>query len=291
MMDITRWLIEDQGVEDVVAIARRGPSEVKFDRKELESVVSYLDMQALDSELQRVLPVMQEIGQDAESFMTIIRDSMRKAAPATRDTHFSLRFLSSPARILGEGDKRVCGLELEENKLTVGDDGEIRARGTGQIDVLDVDTVIFAIGDVVDPSLGLPVQYGEFVKNWQPRFPIEGVSYEAYDPNAGAAIPDVFLAGWARRPSAGLVGVARKDATNAAHAVTEYLQTIQPTTQPVIERLVDRLMRLDHPVVDKTAWMRLDAMERERARELGVETFKYGTNQQMLEVLGLVSSR
>ena len=43
MMDITRWLIEDQGVEEVIAVARRGPAEVKFDRKELESVVGYLD--------------------------------------------------------------------------------------------------------------------------------------------------------------------------------------------------------------------------------------------------------
>ena len=41
------------------------------------------------------------------------------------------------------------------------------------------------------------------------------------------------MAGWARRPSTGLVGIARKDATNAAQAVLQYLQTVPPTREPV----------------------------------------------------------
>ena len=51
MVDIAHWLISDQNVEEVVAAARRGPGEVKFDRKELESVVLNLDLDALDREI------------------------------------------------------------------------------------------------------------------------------------------------------------------------------------------------------------------------------------------------
>ncbi len=290
MLDIVHWLTEEKQVERVTAVARRGPAEVKFDRKELENVIGYLDLAALDAELERVRPVMQTIGQDTSEFRAMIHATVPKGEPVTGKSCFDLRFLSSPARILGDERRQVRGLELEENTLVMGQDGEVRARGSGVFHTLDVDTVIFAIGDVVDSAVGLPVQYGEFVKNQQPRFPVDGTSYEAFDPRVDQVIPDVFLAGWARRASTGLVGIARKDATNAIQAVIQYLQTQSPTSAPVSERLRERLARLDHPVVDKPVLQRLDTLERERARELALETFKFGTNREMLEVLDLESA-
>ena len=51
------------------------------------------------------------------------------------------------------------------------------------------------------------------------------------------------------------------------------------------------LLKLNHPYVDKQDLLRLEAMERERAVERSLPAFKYSTNQEMLEALGLVSSR
>jgi ferredoxin--NADP+ reductase len=290
MMDITHWLIEKKGVEEVTAVARRGPAEVKFDRKELDSVVGYIDLNALDAELERVKPTMQDICQDPNEFRSLINLAAAKGEPVTGDACFKLHFLSSPSRIVGDRHGQVTGLELEENALILSEDGESRAKGTGVCHTLDVDTVIFAIGDVVDSAVGLPVQYGEYIKNPQPRFPVDGISYEAFDPRDGDNLSDVFLAGWARRASTGLVGIARKDATNAAQAVIQYLQTQTPVGAPVSERVRDRLARLGHPVVEKAMLQRLEAIERERARELSLETYKYRSNREMLEVLGLVST-
>jgi ferredoxin--NADP+ reductase len=247
-------------------------------------------MRRLDAELERVKPVMQAVGQNAGEFRAMIQAAAAKGEPAASDTCFSMHFLSSPVRILGNERGKVAGLELEENTLALSEDGESRARGTGVYHTLEVDSVIFAIGDVVDSAVGLPVQYGEYVKNPQPRFPVDGISYEAFDPRESKVIPDVFLAGWARRASTGLVGIARKDATIATQAVIQYLQTISPGGAPVAERLRERLAELDHPVVDKPILQRLEALERERARELGVETFKYGSNREMLEALCLAST-
>ncbi len=290
MLDIVHWLTEEKQVERVTAVARRGPVEVKFDRKELENVIGYLDLAALDAELERVKPVVQAIGQDSDEFRAMIHATILKGEPATGKSCFDLHFLSSPARILGNDRGQVRGLELEENTLVIGQDGEVRARGSGVFHILDVDTVIFAIGDVVDSAVGLPVQYGEFVKNQQPRFPVDGISYEAFDPREDRVIPEVFLAGWARRASTGLVGIARKDATIASQAVIQYLQTQSPTSAPVSDRLRERLDQLDHPVVDKQILQSLEALERERARELNLETFKFGSNREMLEVLRLKES-
>jgi ferredoxin--NADP+ reductase len=38
MLDIAHWLVRDIKVDEVVAVVRRGPSEVKFSKKEMESV-------------------------------------------------------------------------------------------------------------------------------------------------------------------------------------------------------------------------------------------------------------
>lgn len=290
MMDITRWLIEEKEVDEVIAVARRGPAEVKFDRKELESVVGYLNLAALDIELERVNPTMQEICQDPNEFRQIIHAAAAKGDPVKCKARFMLHFLSSPARILGNAQGQVAGLEVEENTLSINEDGESRARGTGVYHTLDVDTVIFAIGDVVDDAVGLPVQYGEYVKNQQPLFPVDGISYEAFDPQDGRDLSGVFLAGWARRASTGLVGIARKDATNAAQAVIQYLQTQSPSSIPIHVVVRERLARLSHPVIDKYSLQRLEAIEQERARACNLAAYKCGSNREMLEALGLVST-
>ena len=72
MMDIARFLIRTAKVSEVLAVVRRGPAEVKFDKKEMEYVIANLDQAALDAELARVTPVMQSIGQDVEAARTFI---------------------------------------------------------------------------------------------------------------------------------------------------------------------------------------------------------------------------
>ena len=87
--------------------------------------------------------------------------------------------------------------------------------------------MVFAIGDRVDDGFGLPVLQNEFVKNPEPRFPVDGISFETFDPARQVVIPDVFVAGWSRQASTGLVGYARKDGTYGARAVLQYLETLK----------------------------------------------------------------
>jgi len=287
MMDITRWLLTEKGVEEVVVVARRGPAEVKFDGKELENVVAHLDQTALAAELERVQPVMQKAGQDTHDFLALIQQAAAQGQLATHDAKLAFRFFSTPARILSDSAGRVSALMVEENTLVVDEDGSRRARGSGMVSTLDVNTVIFAIGDAVDGSIGLPMKHGEFAKNPHPSYPVSGVSYEAYDPQQGAAIPDTFLAGWARRASTGLVDTARKDGINAAQAVSAYLQTQPPVSEQIMNTVRDYLYQLRHPVIDNNDLQMLEMVERDRARDLGLESFKFGSNQPVLKILGL----
>ncbi len=289
MMDIARYLISVRKVDEVIAFARRGPAEIKFDRKELEAVVANLDLAAFDREIERVAKEMRAIGQHPEVAKEFIHAAAARGVWMQSHTQFWIRFLSSPRRILDDGNGRVGGLEIEDNRLAL-EGGEVKARGLGQTHVFDVDTVIFAIGDRVDENLGLPTHNFAFDKNPKPRFPIEGESYEAYDSEKDEPVEGIFVAGWSRKASSGLVGVARKDGVNGARAVLQYLTELPPAAPDVLSRVQESLSRLPHPVVSGDALQLLEAAEQAKMQELGVEDFKFASNQEMLEVMGLLKA-
>jgi ferredoxin--NADP+ reductase len=281
MLDIARYLIQKIKVDEVIAVVRRGPAEVKFDKKEMEYVIANLDLRTLDEEFARVAPVMQATGQDVEAAKAVILEALPKAQPTSSRTRFRFEFLASPIQILSDEKDCVTGLEVEDNTLNV-KNGEVKARGTGKKRIIKVDSVVFAIGDKVDESFGLPTAGTEFVKNLKPLFPIEGISYEAFDPETGSPIESVFFAGWSRQASTGLVGYARKDGTNGAKAVLQYLQTLKPIV-PDNAALSARLKKLGKPVVTQNDVRKLAELESEEAHKRGVESFKFNTNEEMLE--------
>ena len=284
MIDIARYLIRQEKVDEVVALVRRGPAEVKFDKKEMEYVIANLDQDALDAEIARVAPVMRAVDQDPEAARAIILEALPKAYPAVSDTSFRFEFLTSPVGMTGKNGL-LTQLEVEDTALIL-KDGDTKARSTGHKRMLDVETVIFAIGDKVDETFGLPVQWNEFVKNENPRYPVEGISYEAFDPQADQPIEGVFVGGWSRQASHGLVGYARKDGINAAKAVEQFLQTLQ-SDAPEIESLIPKIRNLNKPVVTNDDIKRLEAVENEEARKRGLEEFKFASNEEMLRAMGL----
>ena len=278
MLDIVHYLSRDVKVDEVIAVVRRGPAEVKFDKKEMEYVIANLDQTALDSEIQRVAPIIQAVGQDADAARALILEALPKATPKTTDTRFSFEFLASPVQMIGDAEGKLTQVELEDNIL-LASNGDTKAKGTGNKRRLDVDTVIFAIGDKVDDSFGLPVEWNEFVKNSSPRFPIDGVSYESPS-------EDVFVGGWSRKASSGLVGIARKDGTNAAKVVWQYLQTKQPV-EANLDAVTAKLKSLGKPVVLKEDIKKLEALEAAETQKRGVEEFRFDNNDEMLQAMGL----
>jgi ferredoxin--NADP+ reductase len=280
MLDIAHFLIREKKVDDVVAVVRRGPAEVKFDKKEMEYVIDNLDQSALDTEIQRVTPIMQAVHQDPAAARASILEALPKALPKVSETKFRFEFLASPVQMLGENGK-LTHVEIEDNIL-VEKDSDTKAKGTGNKRQLEVETVVFAIGDKVDESFGLPTEWNEFVKSPNPRYPIDGASYES-------TFEDVFVGGWSRKASSGLVGYARKDGTNASKAVWQYLQTKEPI-EVNMEVVVQKARNLGKPIVLKDDVKKLEAAETAEAQKRGLEAFKFDSNEAMLQVMGLVET-
>ena len=280
MVDIARFLINHQGAEEVTAVVRRGPAEVNFTKEEMKHLISYLDMNEFEQELARVRPALDAIGQDPEIGRHKVMDALAKADPKTSNAKFHFDFLASPTAMYGENGQ-LTSLEVEDNIL-VEKNGRTSPKGTGVKRTLAVDTVIFAIGDQVDDGFGLPTEWGEFVKSDAPKFPVEGLSYES-------AIDGVFVGGWSRKASEGLVGYARKDGVSAAKAVLQYLQTRSPQGASP-EAVAERVKSLPKPIVHKDDLKRLEAAEAEEAKKRGLEFFKYGSNEEMLQAMGFIET-
>lgn len=280
MVDIARYLINHQNVEEVTAVVRRGPAEVNFTKDEMKHLITYLDLDEFENEMKRVFPAIEAIKQDPEIGRHKVLDALSKADPKTSNAKFHFDFLASPTAMIGENGL-LTKLEVEDNILTERD-GKTSAKGTGTKRTLDVDTVIFAIGDQVDANFGLPTEWGEFAKNKEPKFPVEGVSYES-------TIEGVFVGGWSRKASEGLVGYARRDGTNAAKAVMQYLQTKQPVnTSP--DTVTAKVKSLPKPIVYKEDIKRLEAAEAEEAKKRNLAEFKFASNEEMLQAMGLIET-
>jgi len=182
--------------------------------------------------------------------------------------------------MLGDAEGNLTQVELEDNIL-VEANGDTKAKGTGNKRQLDVETVVFAIGDKVDEAFGLPTEWNEFVKSSTPRFPVDGTSYES-------PMEDVFVGGWSRKASSGLVGLARKDGTNAAKVVWQYLRQTKQPTEANTDALTTKLKSLSKPLVMKEHIKKLEEAELAQTKQLGLEAFKYHSNEEMLKVMGLV---
>ncbi len=290
MIDIAHWCIRDLKVDKVTAVARRGPAEVKFTRKEMEHVAANLDVEALDAEIERVAENMRSVNQNPEEAKEFILSALPKADEKISDTRFAFWFLSSPSEILGE-DGKVTGLKVNDTELILRD-GRTKPVPTGTTRVLDVDTVIFCIGDKVDESFGLPVEWNEFVKNPNPLYPVNDVSFEAYDPQTKQPLEGIFVSGWSREASSGLVGIARKDGEAGADAMLEYLAS-KPKPEDIearLEEIQGEVHNLSHPVVQKEGIWKLIEIENKIRDERGLADFKFGSNQKMLEAIGMMAA-
>jgi ferredoxin--NADP+ reductase len=97
----------------------------------------------------------------------------------------------------------------------------------------------------------------------------------------------VFLTGWARKASEGLVGIAKRDGEWCAEVVTRYLATQAPRSESarngVIERLRAHLKDRKSRPVDRFGLRVLESVEKAHAGQLDcIGEFKLVTNESML---------
>ena len=288
MVDIAHWLTRYKKVERVTAIVRRGPAERKYNPKEIRAVCSNMDLDGIKKEFERIKDRLVAVGQNPDEIHKGLLDEFTKCEPTGSSTKMGFRFLASPKRILVDEGNRVRGLEMEDNKLEPkGED--TAAVGLKQFYQFSCDSVVFAVGDKVDDTVGLPYKGGVYVTNpAKTGNDPDDALFQAYDETTGKVMDGVFLAGWARKASEGLVGVAKRDGDWCAEVVNRYLatKTASNPSKSVLDKLHAILKeRKSHPVDVKG----LRALETAEKTHKGptdcIGEFKYVTNQEMLSLI------
>ena len=282
MVDIANYCAHFCDVDEVIAVARRGPFEKAYDDREFEDVEDAFDLALYREELERIRPRLEAAGQNPDEPMAAVA-ARGEPSPRCR-TRLRFRFLASPRRVVAENG-RVVGLEVEETRLERKGD-RVAAVGTGVTAVIPCDTVVFAVGDRVDEHAGLPYRDGLYLT--VPGDDPAG-AYQVLDETAGKARAGVYVVGWARKASDGVVGRARLDAETGIRHVAAFLGERPKRPLAEAERVVDGLRRAlaerGTAVVDYPAVQRLEAVERARATADHVEEFKFSSDREMLDQL------
>jgi ferredoxin--NADP+ reductase len=186
-------------VREVTVLGRRGPAQATFTTQELR------ELGEMDGATVLVDPADLDLDPEAEERASADRNVARNLAvlrgwlghrPEEGRISLRLRFFSRPVRLLGED--RVNGIEVERTVV----DGDGRATGTGEVEVLPADLVVRSVGYRGIPLPGLPVDERSAT-----------VPHEA-----GRVLRDgrrsrgEYVAGWIKRGPTGVVGTNKHDA-------------------------------------------------------------------------------
>jgi ferredoxin--NADP+ reductase len=288
MVDIAHWLLVDdpkKTTEEVIVVARRGPFEAKFDKKEFDYIEEFLDRKAFDAELQRIQPQLTAVGQDLSKLAEDTFPVLAKPAQETTGARLRFRFLCSPQSIHAGADGRIDHLTVAENVLQERD-GNITCKATDKTADLEVDTMIFAIGDVADPAVGLPYNRDSYVTN-----PVVGDDpkgaphYQIFDHKSGKVMEGMYAVGWARKASEGLVGIARHDGEVGAAHVLKYMEGAGDNNSASAQQVREHLERKGVRMVDKSDLELLARAEEKIAKERGLIWFKFDKDEDMLAAI------
>lgn len=290
MIDIAHFLLRlRKQVEEVIVVARRGPAERKYDEKEYKYVEPFVDQVALHQEIERLRPRLEAVGQDAEAILAEMTTAHPPQRPTDCPGRMVFRFLASPTRVLTDATGRVRGLEIEENQL-VERQGDVAARGTGVCDELSVDSIVFAIGDRIDETIGFPAARGEFITNPHPAADdATSAAYQAYDPEQQKVLDGRYMIGWARKASDGLVGKAKQDAEIGARVVLQDLGNAPEIDATV---LAERRQAIRRMVAERCSYLitkdevaLLETLEQEVAAAEHLEEYKFDSNEAMIKAM------
>jgi ferredoxin--NADP+ reductase len=146
--------------------------------------------------------------------------------------------------------------------------------------------MIFAIGDVADPALGLPYHRDAYVTNPAPgEDPKRAAVYELFDPQNGNVLEGMYAVGWARKASDGLVGIARHDGEVGAAHVLKYLEGAKDGSGTAAQRVREHLQHKGVRVIDKADLEILGRAEEKIAQERGLSWFKFAEDEAMLAAI------
>lgn len=236
-------------VEQVSVLGRRGPAQATFTTQELRELDEMTAATVLVDPAELELDPGSEERAAADRVVSrnlgVLRGWAEHVLEAGR-TPLRLRFFRRPVRLVGEN--RVTGIEVERTAV----DGDGRAVGTGELEVLPADLVVRSVGYRGTPLPGLPVD------ERSGTVPHDGVGRVLRDgqPSAGE-----YVAGWIKRGPSGVVGTNKHDARETVEALLADAASGTLAVRGTVDDLVTTLQARGAEPVLLEDWRAIDAAE------------------------------
>ncbi|MBN1091507.1 FAD-dependent oxidoreductase [Blastococcus sp. TML/M2B] len=236
-------------VERVTILGRRGPAQASFTTQELreldEMTAATVLVDPADLELDAASEERAAADRVVGRNLGVLRGWADHVLDADR-IPLRLSFFRRPVRLVGEG--RVTGIEVERTAV----DGDGRAVGTGETEVLPADLVVRSVGYRGTPLPGLPVDESSGT------VPHDGVGRVLRDgqPSAGE-----YVAGWIKRGPSGVVGTNKHDARETVDALLADAADGTLAVRGPVDDLVTTLRARGAEPVLLEDWRAIDAAE------------------------------
>jgi ferredoxin--NADP+ reductase len=236
-------------VEQVTIVGRRGPAQASFTTQELRELDDMTAATVLVDPADLELDPASEERAAADRVVGRNLGVLRGWAEHTLEAGripLRLRFFRRPVRLLGED--RVTGLEVERTAV----DGDGRAVGTGEVEVLPADLVVRSVGYRGTPLPGLPVDERSGTVTH------DGVGRVLRD---GRTSPGEYVAGWIKRGPSGVVGTNKHDARETVDALLADAAAGGLAVRGPVDDLVTALQARGAEPVLLEDWRAIDAAE------------------------------
>ena len=247
-------VLRNSQVREVFILGRRGPEQASFTAAELKELGEMEDAEPVVAPSELAGLVVPETARDKQQDKNLkILQSFAAQRAGEKAKKLHLRFLVSPTEVIADAVGNVAGLKLEKNRLEIQPDGTVTARGTGEIEILDVGMVLPAIGFSAERIAGVP--YDEKARV------IANEDGRVIDPVSRSVIPNEYVVGWARTGPQGLIG-SHKAAS--AHVVAHMIADgagLAARELPDRDAIINLLRKRGVQIVSFNDWKQLDDVE------------------------------
>lgn len=274
----------DSKIRDIYIIGRRGPAQASFTNPELRELGELEDAipLALTDEVEPDELSLEEIaasGDEAvERRIEILRGYAANTASDKRK-RLHLRFLLTPAEIIGNGDGKAGSLRLVKNELYRSDDGSIKSRAAGEHVEIPAGLVFRSIG-----YQGIPLPEVPFNNKWGT---IHNEKGRVIDPETNAQVPGLYTTGWIKRGASGVIGTNKTDSAETVACIIEDVKNgiaLAPGN-PGNGRVEELIKERQPHYVTYEDWLEIERMEVARGEECGRPRLKFTTIEEIFTAL------
>ena len=268
--------INAAGIREILVLGRRGPVQAAFTNPELVELTELAGADLIIDSTDLALDEASEAALTDDAMAQRNLKVLGEAAarpPEGRPRSVRLRFLASPAAILG--DDRVEAIEIVRNRLETDDSGATRAVATDEREVVPCGLVLRSVGYLGVGIPGLPFD--------ERRGVIPNVGGRVTDAD-GAHLPGLYTAGWIKRGPSGVIGTNKKDATETVELLLEDAAADRLPRSAATAADVDRLLEeRGVEVVTHEGWQSIDAAERDAGEPQGRPRVKLSAWDRLLD--------